>query len=63
MSQVFGLKSLLPLWEKGFRDQGKKVCQSTRVRSGFQEIRHFAILSKGFSFSRRSIYAVAVRTS
>jgi hypothetical protein len=30
MSQVFGLKSLLPLWEKGFRDEGKKICQSTR---------------------------------
>ncbi len=29
MSQVFGLKSLLPQGEKGFRDEGKKICQST----------------------------------
>ena len=28
MSQTFGLKSLRPLWAKGPRDEGKKICQS-----------------------------------
>ena len=33
MSQIFGLKSLLPQGEKGFRGEGEK-CQSTRLRGG-----------------------------
>ena len=35
MSQVLGLKSLLPLWEKGFRDGGKRfVSQLDGLHNG-----------------------------
>jgi hypothetical protein len=34
MSQVLGLKSLLPLWEKGFRDEGKRFVSQLGARLG-----------------------------
>jgi hypothetical protein len=46
-----GLKSLLPLWEKGFRDEGKKfISQLGGSQSAIDKVNHGILESRGAGY-------------